>query len=450
MTFEYESILENLVQGMEMLSMLPPDLELDSPIIQGVLESMPEERKTMLTAMLKDPGIRRMFIANSSCMAQYFKILHMTKETGKKIVWVPFTFTPEILWAMDLIPATVESLAMVTGENEKYIDLSYERGLPDTMCSSHKGTIGLLEAGVIDKPDLVINAALGSCDPNSKALEYISEKWDVPSLYIDIPYYNDNRSLEYFTHGYKEMITALEEMTGNKLDPDRLREVIDLSNEANELNNEISVLKRNIPNPVPNYYTADHLNIRLSNLGTQRAVDYMKVALEVSKERLKDGKSVAPEEKVRYMNMYTGLYTDATLQSWFQEEIGVSYLTDFLDWYDLSPFIETTDMDTMIAGLADELFKVPMSRQMKTGWNKPGGWGTDLLYYAETYKPDCLVFTGHVACKHAWGLYRLVSDYLKKETGIPCIRLEADAFDSRITPMPIVKEQLEEFFQTLE
>jgi hypothetical protein len=233
------------------------------------------------------------------------------------------------------------------------------------------------------------------------------------------------------------MITALEEMTGNKLDPDRLREVIDLSNEANELNNEISVLKRNIPNPVPNYYTADHLSIRLSNLGTQRAVDYMKVALEVSKERLKDGKSVAPEEKVRYMNMYTGLYTDATLQSWFQEEIGVSYLSDFLDWYDLSPFIETTDMDTMIAGLADELFKVPMSRQMKTGWNKPGGWGTDLLYYAETYK-------------HAWGLYRLVSDYLKKETGIPCIRLEADAFDSRITPMPIVKEQLEEFFQTLE
>jgi len=453
MTTEYKPVIERVAGTLEMAGMQPVDMGLDDPFIQDLLEKSSESRKMVITAMNKDPGIRRMSIANFACMADYYKILRDARQNGQKVVWVPFTFAPEILWAMDLVPVTVESmstLAQTLPEGpEVYIDLCHERGLPETLCSSHKGAIGMLEAGVVEKPDLLISAALGSCDPNSVAFEYIAKKWDIPTLYLDIPYHNDARSLEYFTKGYKKMIAALEEMTGHKLDQDRLREAVELANQANEIDNEINILKRHIPNPVPNYYTGYHLGIRLSHLGTQRAVDFMKVALEVCKERFNEGKSVAPEEKVRYMNMYTNLYTDVTLQPWFQEVIGVTYLTDFLDWYGYSPYIDTSSYDKMIEGLAEELFKVPMSRQMKTGWDEPGGWGPDMLHYVDIFKPDCLVFTGHVACKHAWGSYRLVADFMKKETGLPCLRLEADGWDPRITPMSVVREQLLDFFETL-
>jgi hypothetical protein len=80
----------------------------------------------------------------------------------------------------------------------------------------------------------------------------------------------------------------------------------------------------------------------------------------------------------------------------------------------------------------------------------PGNWMEDCLYYAERYKADCCVFTGHTACKQAWGAYRLVTDKLKEELGIPSTRLEGDGWDKRVTPMAVIKEQLEEFFSIVQ
>ena len=79
----------------------------------------------------------------------------------------------------------------------------------------------------------------------------------------------------------------------------------------------------------------------------------------------------------------------------------------------------------------------------------PGSWLEDVHYYAETYKADSMVFGGHLACKHTWGLYRLVSGFVNQRLGIPSLRLEGDGWDPRITPMSVIKEQLEEFFEVL-
>jgi len=35
---------------------------------------------------------------------------------------------------------------------------------------------------------------------------------------------------------------------------------------------------------------------------------------------------------------------------------------------------------------------------------------------------------------------------VKNQLGIPSVRLEADGWDSRITPMPVIKEKLSDFF----
>ena len=40
----------------------------------------------------------------------------------------------------------------------------------------------MFEAGILDKPDLIVNGALGGCDPNTKIFEYMAEKFGIPSL----------------------------------------------------------------------------------------------------------------------------------------------------------------------------------------------------------------------------------------------------------------------------
>ena len=84
--------------------------------------------------------------------------------------------------------------------------------------------VGLLEAGLVDKPDFLVNGAAGGCDPNSKIFEYMSEKWDIPALYLDVPYTHDQKAIDYYTQEYRGVVEQLQELSGNKLDQDRLRE----------------------------------------------------------------------------------------------------------------------------------------------------------------------------------------------------------------------------------
>ena len=453
MSEQRRNALERMIETFQMGGALPDDLDLEEPGMKALIDSMSASRRATFLAMAKDPGIRKMSNVFNTELGKYWDTVYHARERGKKVVFIPFNCSPEIFVAMDLVPVGVEvlnSMAMTLEEGlNVYLDLAVERGLPDTMCSAQRGVVGLLEAGLLDKPDLLINGALGSCDPNSKVFEYMSEKFDIPALYLDVPYYHDQRAKDYYANGYKKVVGALEEMTGNRLDEDRLREVCDLSNQATELIMEINDLKKHVPNPVPNYYNANHLATKLQMVGTPSAVEFYETALDVCKDRLRNGQHVMPEEKIRFMMMYTSIYFDNSLHSWLQEEMGVSYIMDLLIYYDRHPYIDTTNLDTMLTGLAEGMLNLPMTRQLKGSWDMPANLLEDTLYYVDAYKGDCLVFTGHTACKQVWGIYRLVADEVRKQLGVPSLRLEGDGWDSRITSMDVLKEQLTEFFEII-
>ena len=454
MTTQQRNALERMVEIFQMGSALPEDMDLDSPEMKAIIEMMPESQRNTFLAMAKDPDVRKMSEVFNRGLGNHWNAVYGAKDSGKKIIFIPFNFCPEILHAMDLVPVCVEvlnTMALNLEEGlEPYLDLSVERGLPESMCSAQRGVVGLMEAGLLDKPDLLVNGALGFCDTNYKIFEYMAEKFDIPVLYLDLPYDNDARALDYYAKGFKRVVKAIEEMTGAKLDPDRLREVVENTNKATELFMEINELKRHVPNPVPNYYNMHHTGTKLMLAGTSDAVEYYQTALDICKDRLKKGKHVLPEEKHRLLFMYNGFYFDSELYSWFQEEMGVTYLMDTLSFFDFIPCIDTSSVDSMLTGLAEDMFNIPMTRQLRAGWNMPGNWLEDVLHYAETYKADCMVFTGHAACKQAWGAYRLVADEVKKRLGIPSLRLEGDGWDARITSMEVIKEKFEEFFSMID
>ncbi len=453
MSDQEKNAIDRIVEVFELSSSLPEDVDVNLPEVQAFVQTLPEFIQNSFKAASVDADTRKISMHFNKGLGVYFNALRSAREEGKKIAFVPFNFGPEILYAMDMVPVCVEVLTtMAQGLEEgvtEYMDLAVERGLPETMCSTHKGVIGLLEAGQVEKPDLIIDGALGACDPNAKAMEYLSEKFDIPALYLDIPFYSDERALDYYADGFKKIITNLEEVSGAKLDPDRLREVVEYSNQASELFFEIHDLKRNFPNPVPNYYNQFQVGMKYFMIGTPEAVDFYRIALDVCKDRLKRGAGVSPEERIRAFFMYTAFYFDPTIYRWLEEEMGVTFLMDIIGCFDFNPIIDTTSVDSMLRGLAEEMMNMPMTRQLKGKWDMPTNWLDDTLFYAKTYNADCCIFSGHLACKQAWGAFKLVSDAVKKELGIPVLRLEGDGWDSRITPMSTIKDQLEEFFATI-
>jgi hypothetical protein len=447
------NVLEGIIETFNMTSNLPEDLDLEDPAMKAFLDSLPESRRNNFIAMVKDPDVRKMANISNAANGKYLDLVYHARELGKKVAFIPFNASPEIFHALDIVPAGVEVLntfGSIMEENfNEYLDLSIERGLPDTMCSAQRGILGMLEAGLLEKPDILVNGGLGGCDSNSKIFEYMAEKFGIPILYLDLPFYHDQRSFDYYTNGYKQLVAGLEELSGNTLDEDRLREVCELSNQATEIFMEIDEMKRQVPNPVPNYYNLNHLSQKLTLVGTSDAVEFYKTAHDICRRRLENGAHVLPEERIRLMMMYTGVYFDQSLYFWFQEEMGVTYLLDMLVAHDFYPIIDTTNLESMLAGLAHGMLNLPMTRQLKGAWDMTANWLYDCLHYVDTYKADCLVFSGHTACKQAWGIYRLVAEEVKKQLGVPSLRLEGDGWDSRITPVSVVKEQLSEFFETL-
>jgi benzoyl-CoA reductase/2-hydroxyglutaryl-CoA dehydratase subunit BcrC/BadD/HgdB len=445
--------IDRIVELFEMSSALPEDVDVNLPEVQAFVGTLPEFLQKNFQVVTSDPDVRRISRAFNNGLAAYFNALRSARERGKKVVFVPFNFGPEILYAMDIVPVCVEVLtSMAQGLEEgvtEYMDLAVERGLPETMCSTHKGVIGLLEAGQIEKPDLIIDGALGACDPNAKAMEYLSERFGIPALYLDIPFTSDERALDYYTRGFKRIVAGLEKLTGARLDRDRLREVVEHSNQASEIFFEINELKRNIPNPVPNFYNQFHVAMKYFMVGTPEAVEFYRVALEVCRDRMKRGACAKPEERIRAFFMYTAFYFDPTIYRWLEEEMGVSFLMDIIGCFDFNPLIDTTSLESMLGGLAQEMMNLPMTRQLKGQWNMPTNWLDDTLFYAKTYNADCCIFSGHLACKQAWGAFKLVSDAVRRQLGIPVLRLEGDGWDGRITSMAAIKDRLEEFFAGL-
>jgi len=274
MESEQKMVVERLAEASQRGASIPDDIDLENPMIKGLLEKMPEDRRKIFEFMAANNAVRRMNAVQARNMSGYWdEILH-AKDNGKKVAWVPFNFSPRIFHALGILPVCVEMLdSMLMGLEEgiePYLDLAVERGLPDTLCSAQRGVVGLFEAGVIEPPDLLLNGALGGCDPNTKIFEYMAEKWDIPILFLDVPFYHDQRSHNYYAEEFKEVVNAVTEMTGTKLDEDRLREVCELSNKAREIALEVNDIKRNVPNPVPNVYNGQWISIRWRSMNAGR------------------------------------------------------------------------------------------------------------------------------------------------------------------------------------
>ena len=387
--------------------------------------------------------------------ATYFKIMQEGLKGKRKVVIHPFNFPPEILHALDVAPVFIEYLSTLASMAPakypdnifKYLDYSHETGLPGTLCAGQLGGAGALLYGDWPKPDLILSGAPGFCDVNSKILEYTARTLDIPLLHLDMSAYHDERAIAYFRKSFRDVLSRLEEFTGNKLDPEKLRKTVDNTNKVIELYNEISGLQAAVPSPVPNLYAFLNVAMKFTVGGRPEAIPVYEAVLNSAKKKVKKGRGSLPNEKIRCLMLYTSVYFDDKFNDWLEEN-GVALLMDILSYFPLT-YVDTTSTDTMIDGLAEMALNFPMARQMKGPLDEPAGWAEDMVFLAKKYKADCCIFSGNPACKRAHGSLRLLSDRLKKEVGIPTLNLEADSWDRRITSMPAIKEKILDFLEAI-
>ena len=120
--------LERMVAAFKMGANIPEDLDFDSPEVKMLLDTMEERQRKMFLTMAKDPDVRKMSNVFNRGMGDYWESVLTAKDKGKKVVFIPFNFSPEIFYALDMIPVGVEILDTMTMTLEEgihpYLDLA--------------------------------------------------------------------------------------------------------------------------------------------------------------------------------------------------------------------------------------------------------------------------------------------------------------------------------------
>lgn len=436
-------------RAIEILDMIGKLSDISDEEVEGAAAFVFPELRSTLLAVLEQKASRGLNVFFLDKLVGIFKEAKNAHDNGKKLIFIPFTFPPEIFWGFDTIfPICTEIVGgLITnicyGQGERFMDFAMGMGLPDSLCSAN--TIGMMPLfmGPGLRPDAIVYNSPGSCNPNAKIHAFASDYLGIPQFILEKPVDETPRGRELFSGYMKRFIAELEEWSGEELKEERLREVMETSYRAVELYHEFWELKKARPCPVPNVFSMELLILRSQMWGREEAVEVLQKMVDISKERLRKGEFEAPEELARvYISYIYWLFDFYGYFTWMEKK-GITILGDILAIH-YFPEMDFSSKESMLRGLADIAFDYPMTRQM--GGNSISlRWLEDIAYAAQDLGADACIFGGVHACKHTLGTVAFFRREMMKRTGLPTLILTGDVMDKRHMPMEMFQEEVELF-----
>jgi benzoyl-CoA reductase/2-hydroxyglutaryl-CoA dehydratase subunit BcrC/BadD/HgdB len=329
------------------------------------------------------------------------------------------------------------------GRNLKYLDIANEK-LPQDLCAANRFAVGLVLSRDTVIPDVMVYAAANPCDTVITVYSNLHHYCNIPCFYLDIPYLSDERGCKYVANELKKMVSFIEEQTKQKLDLDRLREVIGYSNQAKEYILKLDNLRKNAPCPTSSraLYITGGAIMGLS--GVPEFADWCKDRYDSAREQVQRGKGAIPEEKIRLVWIATGVDFNLSIFDWLENEYGAVTVASLLNMYPTEPIDNTGDESKMFEGLAMRELNYPMARH---GRGSADYYISDCINVARDYKADAVIFASNTGCKWNWATAQLVKDTIYDELGIPTLCFELCPMDPRVLSFEGVKAKFEQFFE---
>ena len=247
-------------------------------------------------------------------MGQYFTELCQAGENGKKVAWSTSVGPAELLRALGFevyFPENHGAMLGATRMATDLIPLANARGFSPDICSYLTSDVGSYLKGEspIQKMKLpgppkadVLVYNTNQCRDVKDWFQFYAREWDIPCLGIHTPRSIgdlDESTVDYVAEQIEALVEPLEKVAGEKLDMDKLREVIDLSKQCTELWKAVLQTAANTPAPLTFFDGTIQMGPAVVLRGTQEAVDYYKLFLGELEERIAADQGAVPDEKFR-------------------------------------------------------------------------------------------------------------------------------------------------------
>jgi benzoyl-CoA reductase/2-hydroxyglutaryl-CoA dehydratase subunit BcrC/BadD/HgdB len=255
-------------------------------------------------------------------MADHFHGLDAAKKNGTpKVAWCTSVGPAELLQAMGFLvyyPENHGALLGATRMATDFIPVANSVGYSPDICSYLTADVGAYLKGStpltkaygiqsIPKADVLVYNT-NQCRDVQDWFAFYAREWNVPL--IGVHTHRNIGSVEEYhitdlAAQFKALIPSLEEITGNRFDIDRLREVVGLSLECTKLWRKVLECGAAKPAPLTFFDATIHMAPAVVMRGLPEAVEYYKLLLAELNGRIEN--KVAAVEGERHRVYWDGM-----------------------------------------------------------------------------------------------------------------------------------------------
>jgi len=385
----------------------------------------------------------------------YYQNAHKAQKQNKPIAWVASTFPVEILQAMDITPIWPENYASVCAARQVSVQLAEiaeRHGYSRDLCSYARTVIGsvlteekdLLPEGGMPKPNFLV-ASTAACDTHLKWFQVLSHYLKRPLYLLDIPYNiagADAESLEthhiqQYVSQLEELISFLEKQTGNRLDKNKLRRAITLSDRTSSLWLEIQDYRKTIPTPMGARDAFSAVFFMLCTPATQAAVDFYQKLRDEIKERAKNRIGIIENERYR-------LIWD-NLPMWFNLKffdylgsLGAVVVAETFSHVWTGSLNPSKPLESLARKYLPNFANCGVQRRIDL-----------ILKLAKDFHADGIILPTNWGCRMMSIGETIVKEVVDKKFGVPSLILDVDSSDWRNYDEAQVKRKVEGFIEVL-
>jgi benzoyl-CoA reductase/2-hydroxyglutaryl-CoA dehydratase subunit BcrC/BadD/HgdB len=370
--------------------------------------------------------------------------------------WMPpMNGAIELFYAMDLQPVFPENWSPVCaafGLTPRNFTVSENMGFSRDLCGYLRNIIGYVHGlmnekdspfGGLPEPDMILSPG-GGCVPVMKIFHALERRFpeskvfyaDLPQVAVeDIKDYH----IDYAMSESQRLADFLTETTGRRLDEDRLREVVLLSDRACELWDEIMSFRRYRPVP----FSAAEMGIMFVMVtlqGTQIAVDYLIRVRDEIRQKAEAGIGVIENEKIRLFWDNIPLWYNMGLFNYFEKFGGVVVA----ETYSAAWSIRLDTQNPKKALALKSLMSYPLVSCVSINKRKEM-----VLKACRDYAIDGVIFHRNKSCLPITLGQMEIKQTLERELGIPSVIIDADHMDERNFSLAQFQTRVDAFMEML-
>ncbi len=351
------------------------------------------------------------------------------KNRGEKVGWCASNFPQEITTTMGIAVVYPENMGAAVGAKgggQRMCEYAEGMGYSGDLCSYSRinfayADLKKCEELEIPFPDFLL-CCNNICNCMMKWYENLAIELDIPLLMIDIPHLTEEKCdperIKYIRAQFDDCIRQLEEITGKKMDYDKLNEVMAVSQRSSKAWLRAVSYMSATPSPFSGFDIFNNMAVACVGRGTPEAAEAFEALADEYEELVKEGKSTFKGEE-KYRVLFEGIACWSNLKFTYKalQSRGVNVTASI---YGPAFSFLYGSMDELMAAYA----YVPNSNCFEKEVSLR-------VIDARKNKVDGAVFHMNRSCKNWSGKLYEMERQFKEQTGVPTIVFDGDQSDPR-------------------